>query len=146
MGVVLTLSLLVVSAPAPAEGPPPRIEMVQLDNAGRPYFLVTTTENVTISNGTFIQENGMQRFVMVNQVIPVEKTISFYLDSDEVKVFTRDRRKLEPGEVSNLFTKSAKVLVSTDGKPIDPKHVKRLQDGVALVVAPSLVKTEKKAE
>jgi hypothetical protein len=137
----LTLSFLLVSAPAPAEGPKPVVEIVQVDAEGRPFVGVLMTQFQVVPFTTF---DDQQRPITGFKVMPVEVTTPFYLDTTSVQVYNRAGKRLSPAEVRKSLGQGEGILLSPDGNRIDPRHVARMPEGQVLVVSPSLLKLPKK--
>ncbi len=120
---ILGLSL-VLAAPAPEppdlpKGPAPIVMVLNVDKDGRPYLqaAVTITKMVPVPVTRVI--NGAP-VVEVRQV-PVTRTEQrrIFLDDEGVTVYDPDGKKLDPKKLSKQAG-PAPVLVSADGKEVDP--------------------------
>jgi hypothetical protein len=54
-----------------------------------------------------------------------------------VQVFDHNGKRLAPNDIPR-FLKSMPVLVSSDGKPVDPFYLRLLREGSLIVVSPAL--------
>ncbi len=147
---LLSLSLFAVAAPLPlpkTEGVPPRVEIVRVDEAGRPFLnggqTITSVANVVEMVPVYKQTGDGRIFV---EVVPVTTQRvergpkPVYLDTREVQIFGPDGKRIDPAEARKLLTRSTRVLVSTDGKPIARSERDRHREAVLWVVHPELTK------
>ncbi len=148
---LLSLSLFAVAAPVPApktpEGPPPRLMVVQVDEAGRPFLegmiqkqgmsMVHEVVPVTVQGK---DGKPQVQYVTVAKAVPHTYYELVYLDTKEAQVFGLNGKRIDPNEVKKLLTRSTRVLVSTDGKPIARAHLERQREAALWVIHPGLIK------
>jgi hypothetical protein len=91
---LLTISLLVVSAPAPAlkipEGSAPRLLSAQLNNSGRPIMVLNNVQFIQVANRGIYLVDGKQIPFTYYETVYVTTPMHIYLDSDMVPVFSRE--------------------------------------------------------
>jgi len=149
---LVSLSLFAIAAPLPApktpSGPPPRVEIVQVGEDGRPFLRGKPVEKFGRSlvhervPVTVVGKDGKQQTVYKT----VAKDVPFsyyeyeavYLDTKKLQIFGLDGKRLDPAEVRKHLARPVAVFVSADGKPIDPIFLKLLREGSLWVVAPEL--------
>ncbi len=137
---LVSLSLFVVSAPLPApdapKGPPPRIEVVQMEKDGRPVLIRNVTTYQQVQKEITVNVGGRVEKRVVTEAVPVTVQTVVALDDKAVQVFGADGKRVVPGEVRKRLNRPTAVFVSSDDKPIDPFFLKLLRDGSYCVVAP----------
>jgi hypothetical protein len=57
----------------------------------------------------------------------------------DLAVTTADGKKVEVADAAKRLAKGGVVVVSADGKPVDPQHLKLFKGDVLVLVAPELV-------
>ena len=138
---ILGLSLA-FAAPAPEppdlpKGPAPKVMVLNVDKDGRPYLQasVSTTKMVPETYTRVI--NG----VAVTQVRQVPFTVTeqrqIFLDDEGVTVYGPDGKRLDPKKLSKQAG-PAPVLVSADGKEVDPFYRLLARPGTLIIVSTAL--------
>lgn len=142
----LILAAAVSAAPVPKDagppGPPPRVLDLAADPDGKVRVQVYRTETIKVP----IQ--GINNPANANpppQQIR-EQTIrrSMRVELSEVKeltLFTADGKEADKAVLKKLATEGGVVVVSTDGKKVDPKYLKLFRDDVLILAAPELTAT-----
>jgi len=124
--------------PNQPKGPPPRVMVLDVEREGTSYIRETRIEYVT--------QQRMQAVKMGNQVvqrayfvqIPVMTERRVALDGKDTQVFGSDGKRIPPQDVPR-YLKAVPVLVSADGKPVDPFYLRLVREGTLIVVSPALV-------
>jgi hypothetical protein len=136
----LTLALLLPAAPAPApkatlpKGPPPRIVSASIDSEGGFQLLESTTEYVQQQRQRTVVVGGQTQTVTETVMVPVMRMIQRKVDGENVEVCGVDGKKIDPDEVRKLAGKTLPVLVSSDGKPVDPFFLRLAREGTLVLV------------
>jgi hypothetical protein len=136
----LTVALLLPAAPAPVpkatlpKGPPPRIVSASIDSEGGFQFVEVSTKHVPQQRTREVVEGGQVRRVTETVMVPVTRMIQRKVDSENVEVYGVDGKKIAPDEVRKLAGKTLPVLVSSDGKPVDPFYLRLAREGTLVLV------------
>ena len=152
----LTLALLLPAAPVPApkttlpKGPPPRIVSASINSEGGFQFLEWTTEYVQQQRTREVVEGGQVRRVTETVMVPVTRMVERKVDGENVEAYGVDGKKIDRDDVRKLAGKTLPVLVSSDGKPVDPFYLRLAREGTLVLVisakagpAPAAPKEEK---
>jgi len=139
----LTLALLLPATLAPApkatlpKGPPPRIVSASIDSEGGFQFVEVTTKYVPQQRTREVNVGGQVQKVTETVTVPVTEMVQRKVDGENVEVYWVDGKKLDPEKVRKLAGKTLPVLVSSDGKPVDPFYLRLAREGtLVLVVSP----------
>jgi hypothetical protein len=120
------------------KGPPPQIRVVELDPGGRPLLLyyemsyVPQLQEYTVNVGNRVEKR--QRTVMV----PVLRQVKVKLDAEGVRIRTVGGKRVEPRNLDAYVKGTTPVLVSSDGKDVDPFYLRLLRPDGLIVIAPEL--------
>jgi hypothetical protein len=140
---ILTSGALAAPVPEQPEagpkGPPPVVMTVKVGPDGLPFIERMVTEYVPEERVEKVQvgNDTVERKVTVR--VPVLRQFRLALDSREVQVFTPDGKRVDPRDVRSLVKKTMPVLVSTDGKPVDPFYLQLVKENTLIVVSPQLL-------
>jgi len=136
--VSLLLGFLPPSQGEQAKGAAPQIMTAQVNKAGRAFILATTYRTVAMEVQVKVPVNGKEeiRKKVVQQHVPVVEEI--FLDSPGVEIFGVDGNRLD-GKTLKLQN-ATPVLVSSDGKRIDPFYARIAREGTLLIVDPRLAR------
>jgi hypothetical protein len=133
----------VLNAPAPAEetpappkGPQPLVRLVSADADGNVSYRViyTTYETQTVTR--VVNVNGKQVQVAEQVVVPVMKETMRKVAAKDVQAFDTRGKPLEAKDVAESLKKETIVLVSADGRPVDPFFLKIIKEGTVVLVLP----------
>ena len=131
-----------VAPPAPAAtGPIPRLLELKADSNGKIMVTVmrTTMEKVTIAIGGAVNPGGAPPAAATREV-PVTKMITVELgDVKDLKITTADGKKVEVADAAKKLKDGGVVVVSADGKPINPNYLKLFKDDVLVLTSPELI-------
>ena len=141
----LTLSF-VLGAPVPSgaapdlpAGPAPRILVLKPNAEGAVRIPVTRAEKAAVGVvvvGIAGNANGGQ--IMIDG--PAGTTPVPLSEVKDLKITTAGGKTKEVADaVKGRLAKGGVVVVSADGKPVDPQHLKLFKDDVLVLVAPELV-------
>jgi hypothetical protein len=127
--------------PQPPKGPAPRVMVLNVDKDGKPYFeaVVRVATTVPQQRTSVVLVGGQQQVRTVTVQVPVttleQRRIS--LTDEGVSVYSPDGKKLDPKDLPKQ-TGPAPVLVSADGKEVDPFYLGLVKQGTLIVVGPAL--------
>jgi hypothetical protein len=136
----LTVALLLPAAPAPApkatlpKGPPPRIVSASIDSEGGFQFVELTTKYVPQQRTREVNVGGQVQKVTETVTVPVTVMVQRKVDGENVEVYGVNGKKIEPEEVRKRAGKTLPVLVSSDGKPVDPFYLRLAREGTLVLV------------
>jgi hypothetical protein len=122
----------------PPQGPPPQVMVVQLDGSSRPFLQRSVVEMVPTTRTVQVKANGQVQEKQVVVPVPVMKEVRLPLDGPMVAVFGTDGKQIDPKELPKLLKKATPVLVSADGKKVDPFYLRIAREGTLVVVAQAL--------
>ncbi len=103
---------------------------------GRPYIARKVFAVVPVTVQVKVLVNGREE--VRNQTVPQyqERQEHLYLDSDKVQVSTTDGKRVD---VKNLRLQGpTAVLVSANGRPVDPLYTRLAREGTLVVVTPNI--------
>lgn len=130
-----------VAPPAPATtGPIPTLLEVKAGANGKVMVTVvrTTMEKITVGQGNAINPNGAAPAVITKEV-PVQKMMVVELgEVKDLKITTADGKKVEVADAAMKLKDGGVVVVSADGKSINPNYLKLFKDDVLVLVSPEL--------
>jgi hypothetical protein len=138
----LTLILMVPSAPVPKViapvGPAPYILNLKADDDGNISFPVTRTRRQTCN--VFLQGPG--GFNLETCVVDYGKgTVLVGLaDLKDLKVYTAYGQEMIMLEATRKLENNLRVVVSSDGKKVDPTYLSQFKDNELILVTPELAK------
>lgn len=137
---LLALLTLVVPAPdTPApQGQPPKVMALSLDKEGRPFLRTIHTEYRTEKRTRTVNMGGVVVTEAYQVFVPVVVEIKVHLDDANVQVIGADGKRVPPAQFGKLFPRPGPVLVSADGKAVDPFYLQLLREGSVCVIAPAL--------
>jgi hypothetical protein len=136
VALVLALAGPAVAQPKdkPARGPAPVIVTVHLDGNGNPIIARVRTVPQQILE--LVQEKVgnavVQRQVARTVFVPVTEHVVL----NNVQVFDGTGKRLDPGQVRRLIKGETPVLMSSDGKAIDPFYLRALREDTLIIVVP----------
>jgi hypothetical protein len=143
--IVLSMTLAApvpVAPPAPAQsGPLPRLMEVKANADGKVMVTIVRMEKqkIQIGAGGAVGPNGAPPAVITREV-QVPKIVT--VDISEVKelaITTADGKKVDVADATKKLKDGAVVVVSADGKPVSPAHLKLFKDDVLVFVSPELI-------
>lgn len=141
---VLTMALAApvpVAPPAPvASGPLPRLMEVKASADGKVVVMITRMEKqkVQIGQGNAINPGGAAPAVITREVV-VPKVVTVELgEVKDLTITTADGKKVDVAEATKKLKDGGVVIVSADGKPVSPAHLKLFKDDVLVLTSPEL--------
>ncbi len=111
------------------DGPPPTQALVALDKDGR---LLMWSQNMSYSAARY-EYPGRQPFTTY---IPVYRMTATRHDLDAVQVYDTKGKTVDPKDLSRLLKGEIPALVSADGRPVDPLHLRLVKEGTLVFVLP----------
>jgi hypothetical protein len=135
---------LAAAQPAVAKDGPPRTPPPVVMIAGATSEGVAYIEKMEIQ---FVPETRTEQVKVGNRIenvvtvvtVPVQQVKRFILDGKDVQVYGSDGKKISLKDVPRLLKKATPVLVSADGKKVDPFYLRLAREGTLVVVSPALV-------
>jgi hypothetical protein len=139
---LLTVLALTLSAPLPVreapQGPPPRILVVEIENDGQPVIITPVTEMRAVPVTVNVVVGGQVQQRTETRSVVVESRVKVSLTDRPTEVFGLDGKRLTAEEIKKRITRSGPILVSSDGKPVDPFYLRLAREGSVVVVSPKL--------
>lgn len=140
---VLTMAIAapVPAAPAPvANGPLPRLMELKADASGKVVVTVVRnkTQKIQIGAGNAIAPGGAAPAVITREVQVPEIAQVELGEVKDLAITTADGKKVEATDAVAKLKNGATVVVSADGKPVSPNHLKLFKDDVLVLAAPEL--------
>jgi hypothetical protein len=135
---MLTIAVPAPDTPAPALGQPPKVMAVALEKDGRPFLKAVRTEYRKEKRAATVNMGGVLVTQEYEVAVPIFLEIKVHLDDDSVQVIGADGKRVPAAQIGKLFMRPGPVLVSSDGKAVDPFYLQLLRDGGVCVIAPAL--------
>lgn len=127
------LSVLAQAAEPAARSRPPVLALASLGADGA-ITLVQFGNPMSVARKTAYQDRGEQR---ETEVVQTTRTMtSTRLDRKLVQGFETDGTKMSASKLDNLLRREALVLISVDGKSIDPYYLNIVKSGTLVLVVP----------
>ncbi len=124
-------------APTPApSGPIPQLMELKPDANGKLMVMVTRREVQEIRAGNNVAPRGNAPAVIKREIVTQQM-----VELSEVKdltITTADGQKVELADALKALKDGGVVVVSSDGKPVSPAHLKLFKDNVLVLVSPEL--------
>jgi hypothetical protein len=117
-------------------GPQPRQALARVNND---QLILTEAQTVYVQQQRTVQEVVEGRVVQrtVTVAVPVVQTVEVKHALKDVRAFGTDGKKVEAKAVAEALDKRKPVLVSADGRPVDPFYLKIIKEGTLVLVLPS---------
>ena len=131
--------------PVPATtGPLPRLMEVKANADGKIMVTVMRTEmqKVQVGVGVAVPPGGgaAPPPAVVTRTIPVTKHMTVDLSEvKDLKITTADGKKIDVADAVKKLKAGGVVVVSADGKPVNPNYLKLFKDDVLVLSSPELV-------
>jgi hypothetical protein len=120
------------------KGPAPKLMVALVDDQGRPILLKEVVEMVAVQRKVTVQVNNRNEERTVTEHVPVQRTVPF--DLGKARIFDATGKALEPKEAGKRIKGATAVLVSADGKPVDPFYLRLARPETLVVVSPELTR------
>ena len=137
---LLPLLSLVLAAPAPEpptqppKGPAPIVLICKADKDGRPFLQAFVTHLRLKSKTVPVLKDGKVVDVVHNVADYVTEQKQVYLDEAGVAVYGADGKKVDPKILRN-WAGYTPLLLSVDGKEVDPFYLPLARRGTLIVVS-----------
>lgn len=143
----MTLGLVLMSAltlpglePGAPSGTAPRQVLASIDSKGNLKITYATSVGPGFGGGAMSvpveQEKGKPPVPVKVRVTSLMVT-SVELDAKHVKAYTADGRPVAGKRLAEMLAKDRAVLVSTDGKKVDPYYLELYKEGTLVLVLPA---------
>jgi hypothetical protein len=119
------------------KGPPPQVMILQVERDGTQYIVHTTTEMVPEQRAEKVKVGDKEVTRVRTVYVQVSRPVAVRLDGKDVQVFDATGKRLTGVDIPK-FLKPVPVLVSADGKPVDPLYLRLARPETLVVVAPAL--------
>jgi RNA polymerase sigma factor (sigma-70 family) len=117
---------------SPPVGAQPVTGMVRVDEKGRLFLRLRSVVYRPVA--TRVRHDG--RAETVTTYVPEVTVEQQLLDVDEADVYDLDGKRVEPRVLTAALTRETPVLVSTDGRKVDPYHLQLIKKGTLILVPP----------
>ncbi len=140
---LVSILSMALAAPAPEpppdapKGPAPKVMVLNVDKDGRGYLDAVVTHYQTVTEEVTMVVNGQVQKQLRPVSVPVMEQRRVPLDGDGVTVYGSDGKKIDPKNLPKL-TAAVPVLVSANGKEVDPFYLGLAKQGTLIVVSQSL--------
>jgi len=132
-----------VAPAAPAQtGPLPRLMEVKTDTNGKVTVTVIRTEKqkVQVAVGRVGGAGANPPPAVVTREVMVPKMIQVELaEVKDLTITTADGKKVDVADAVKQLKNGSVVIVSADGKPVNPHYLKLFKDDVLVFTSPELV-------
>jgi hypothetical protein len=115
-------------------GVPPVTGVAVMDKKGRIALLELVTVYVPVSRP--VKREGKDDADMVTSYAHVAQPMTRLLDPAETPVYGTEGKRIDPKKLPELLRTETAVLVSRDGKMVDPFHLRLIKEGTLIVVPP----------
>lgn len=139
---VLSLALGAPVPPAAAPtpiGPVPRLHFVTAESDGKVTIPVSRAEKQQGAGVVMVAINGNPnggQFIIQQEVT---KSVAVPLaEVKNLKVYTADGKEVPVADAEKQLKAGGTVVISADGKKVDPRHLKLFRDDVLVLVSPEL--------
>lgn len=143
----MTLGLVLMSAltlpglePSAPSGAAPRQVLARIDSKGNLKITYAASVWSGFGGGAMNvpveQEKGKPPVPVKVRVTRLMVT-TVEVDAKHIKAYTTDGRPVAGKRLAELLAKERAVLVSTDGKKVDPYHLELYKDGTLVLVPPA---------
>lgn len=145
MTTLLAAALFAPAAPVPGggtpTGPAPYILNLRPGSDGTVKITVMRTETQKVNVIQAIAgPNGAQQVQPVEREITTNRYVSVELaDLKDIKVYSADGKEVPVKDAVKKVNDGGVVVVSADGKKVDPIYLKLLKEDVLVFVSPELV-------
>jgi hypothetical protein len=135
--VVLPASLAAGQGAGP-KGPPPTIMAVRVDGAGQPFLVVQ--QPVMVPQQVTVQVKVGDRIEnrVETRVVTVMREVRRALDNEKTRFFDAAGKRIDLKDALKRLMKTTAVLVSADGKEVDPFYLRLAREDTVVVVSPEL--------
>jgi hypothetical protein len=110
-------------------GPAPVQALVKLDRQGR----LRVWQHVTVYEPPPAADAGRQQVTTYRAISTVMATVHAL---EEIRVFDTAGKAVDPKELPRLLKGETPALISADGRPVDPLHLRLTRTGTLLFVLP----------
>jgi len=139
---LLNLSLAVVLAPAPADekinlpsGPPPKIVLAVIkDGKCEVQYTVTVASERVQTVTRVVNVDGKQVQVPQKVVVTIYRQQPCTMTLDHPRAVDRSGKEVDAKRLAELLKKPSVVLLSADGKPVDPFYLRTIREGTLTLV------------
>jgi hypothetical protein len=139
-----TLLAAMVAAPVPKDaapaGPAPRLLELKAEQDGKIRVQVLRQVKQTVTVNTMVNKNGQN--VVEPQQREVVSNVMTRVELSEVKdltIWSADGKEADKPMALKKLAEGAIVVISADGKKVDPKFMKLFRDDVLVLASPELM-------
>ena len=145
--IVLGLALLAPSAPIPKDiapvGPAPMVVELKPNTDGKVLVTVRREEKrkIAVAQGGAINPNGGAGAVLEREITSVRLLQIELGDVKDLQIFTAGGKAVETKDAFAKIKDGVVVVITTDGKTVDPNFLRVFKDETLVLVSPEFVGT-----
>jgi len=144
MCATLLLSLLAVAVPIKPppdkpSGPPPTFRTVEAQREGPPVILFYRLEHRGVWRELELHIGGFQTTLTIKFTEALQvpyHVVGYVVDGEKFQVYRANGKRADPKDIKGMFKGLTPVLMSTDGKPVDPYYLQVVKDDAIILVGP----------
>jgi hypothetical protein len=108
--------------------------LASVDKAANILVWRTSVELVPEQRTQRVERDGQveERTYVVH--VPITRQVKRSFPSKEVQAFATDGKQIDSKKLADLLHKPTVVLVSADGRPVDPFYLQIIKDGTVVLV------------
>jgi hypothetical protein len=122
-------------SPSRPKGPPPAQVPVRIDKGQLVVPHVVQDARQETRTRT-VNKDGQDRQEQYTATVPVLREELQRLNLSDVQAFDTTGKKIDPAQLPDLLSKETVVLVSTDGRPVDPFYLQIIKEGTLVLILP----------
>jgi hypothetical protein len=120
------------------KGPPPRVMVVRVDGGRPPSLVVLQTVMVPVQVQEQVQVGKRIENRLQVKLVPLTRETRLPLDGEKVRVFDGNGKPVANVLVLKIIRQATPVLVSADGKEVDPFYLSLARPQTLVIVTPAL--------
>jgi hypothetical protein len=120
------------------KGPQPLQVVAQMDREGNIMIRQTVPEYRTETRERVVNKDGRPVKEMYTVTTMVHVPIVRKVAAKAIPVYTADGKKVDPKALPKLLKKETAVLLSLDGRMVDPFYLQILKEGTLILVPPEV--------
>jgi hypothetical protein len=130
-------SLLALDEPRLPTSPQPLQVLAHIDDGGNVIIrhLVPEWRQETRER-TVPTPNGEERKVQYTVTVPVFRQVEMRFEGKKVQFYNTDGEKIDAEKAAEQLKQDAPILLSADGRKVDPFYLRIIKKGTLVVLAP----------
>ena len=118
------------------KGPQPMQVAAQIDKEGNLLIRQTTTAYVPETRQRIVQKDGRNVTETFTTYVAVYRTVEYRVKSKGFQVRGLDGKAVDRNTLARRLARETPMLLSADGKPVDPFYLQVLKAGTLVLVLP----------